>query len=141
MYVEFWNIFAGNTSNLNITKLNALGSKINNYLKEINNIWEKDLKNRNGDYEYQGIVLLYSKFMKEILWNKKKSEEISKRISNNYYYNTEARKSKIGTNAKIANLDSVIENQDCLLFANSNERGACNIVQCSYSFLYFLGYE
>ena len=141
LYVEFWNIFAGNTSNLNITKLNALGSKINNYLKEINNIWEKDLKNRNGDYEYQGIVLLYSKFMKEILWNKKKSEEISKRISNNYYYNTEARKSKIGTNAKIANLDSVIENQDCLLFANSNERGACNIVQCSYSFLYFLGYE
>ena len=141
LYVEFWNIFAGNTANLNITKLNTLGSKINNYLNEINTIWEKDLKNRNGDYEYQGVVLLYAKFMKEILWNKKKSEEISKQISNNYYYNTEARKSKIGNNAKIANLDSVIENQDCLLFANSNERGLCNIVQCSYSFLYFLGYE
>ncbi len=141
LYVEFWNIFAGNTTNLNINKLNTLGSKINNYLNEINSIWEKDLKNRNGDYEYQGVVLLYSKFMKEILWNKKKSEEISKQISNNYYYNTEARKSKLGNNTKIANIDSVIENQDCLLFANSNERGICQIVQCSYSFLYFLGYE
>ena len=141
LYVEFWNIFAGSMSNLNITKLNNLGSKINNYLKEINTIWEKDLKNRNGDYEYQGIVLLFSKFMKEILWNKKKSEEISKQISNNYYYNIDNRKSKIGSNTKVANIDSVIENQDCLLFANSNERGICQIVQCSYSFLYFLGYE
>ena len=141
LYVEFWNIFAGNTTNLNITKLNTLGSKINNYLNEINTLWDKDLKNRNGDYEYQGIVLLYSKFMKEILWNKKKSEEISKQINNNYYYNNEARKSKIGSNTKIANIDSVLENQDCLVFANSNERGVCHIVQCSYSFLYFLGYE
>ena len=141
LYVEFWNIFAGNTTNLNIIKLNTLGSKINNYLNEINSLWEKDLKNRNGDYEYQGIVLLYSKFMKEILWNKKKSEEISKQISNNYYYNHEARKSKIGVNAKVANIDSVLENQDCLLFANSNERGNCQIMQCSYSFLFFLGYE
>ena len=141
LYVEFWNIFAGNTANLNINKLNTLGSKINNYLNEINSIWEKDLKNRNGDYEYQGIVLLYSKFMKEILWNKKKSEEISKQISSNYYYNHETRKSKTGGNAKVANIDSVIENQDCLLFANSNEKGACQIVQCSYSLLCFLGYE
>ena len=133
--------FAGSMSNLNITKLNTLGSKINNYLKEINTIWENDLKNRNGDYEYQGVVLLFSKFMKEILWNKKKSEEISKQISNNYYYNIDNRKSKLGSNNKIANIDSVIENQDCLLFANSNERGNCQIVQCSYSFLYFLGYE
>ena len=141
LYVEFWNIFAGNTTNLNITKLNSLGLKINNYLNEINTLWDKDLKNRNLDYEYQGIVLLYSKFMKEILWNKKKSEEISKQINNNYYYNNEARKSKIGYNSKIANIDSVLENQDCLVFANSNERGVCQIVQCSYSFLYFLGYE
>ena len=141
LYVEFWNIFTGNTTNLNIIKLNALGSKINNYLNEINSLWEKDLKNRNGDYEYQGIVLLYSKFMKEILWNKKKSEEISKQISNNYYYNQETRKSKVGANTKVANIDSVLENQDCLLFANSNERGICQIKQCSYSFLFFLGYE
>ena len=141
LYVEFWNIFAGNITNLNITKLNNLGSKINNYLNEINNLWENDLKNVNGDFEHQGIILLYSKFMKEILWNKKKSEEISKQISKRYSYNAEARKSKIGAKAKIANIDSVIENQDILLFANSNERGGCHIVQCSYSFLYFLGYE
>ena len=41
----------------------------------------------------------------------------------------------------IARKDSVIENQEFLLFANSNEKGQCKIVQCSYNILYFLGYE
>ena len=78
LYVEFWSIFSGNITNLNTNKLNALGTKLNNYLKEINNIWENDLKNRNSDFEHQGIILLYSKFLKEILWNNKKSVRLSK---------------------------------------------------------------
>ena len=141
LYVEFWSIFSGNITNLNTNKLNTLGTKLNNYLKEINNIWENDLKNRNSDFEHQGIVLLYSKFLKEILWNNKKSEEISKKINSGYYYRHDTRKVKQGKKSKIPSIDSVIENQDYLLFANSNERGLCKIIQCSYNILYFLGYE
>ena len=141
LYVEFWSIFSGNITNLNTNKLNNLGTKLNSYLKEINNIWDNDLKNRNADFEHQGIVLLYSKFLKEILWNNKKSEEISKKINSGYYYRHDTRKAKFGKKSKIPNIDSVIENQDYLLFANSNEKGICNIVQCSYNILYCLGYE
>ena len=141
LYVEFWSIFSGNITNLNITKLNNLGTKLNNYLREINSIWDNDLKNRSVDFEHQSIVLLYSKFLKEILWNNKKSEEISKKINSEYFYRNESRKAKMGKKSKLPNIDSVIENQDHLLFANSNERGICNIVQCSYNVLYFLGYE
>ena len=141
LYVEFWSIFSGNITNLNITKLNNLGTKLNNYLREINSIWDNDLKNRSVDFEHQSIVLLYSKFLKEILWNNKKSEEISKKINSEYFYRNESRKAKMGKKSKLPNIDSVIENQDHLLFANSNERGICSIVQCSYNVLYFLGYE
>ena len=141
LYVEFWSIFSGNITNLNTNKLNILGTKLNNYLKEINNIWDNDLKNRNTDLEHQSIVLLYSKFLKDILWNNKKSEEISKKINSGYFYRNESRKAKSGKKSKLPNIDSVIENQDLLLFANSNERGICKIVQCSYNILYFLGYE
>ena len=141
LYVEFWSIFSGNITNLNTNKLNILGTKLNNYLNEINNIWEKDLKNINIDLEHQGIVLLYSKFLKEILWNNKKSEEISKKVSNSQYFRHDTQKVKSGKKSKIPNIDSVIENQDYLLFANSNEKGICKIVQCSYNILYFLGYE
>ena len=141
LYVEFWSIFSGNITNLNTNKLNILGTKLNNYLKEINNIWDSDLKNRNADFEHQGIILLYSKFLKEILWNNKKSEEISKKINNGFYFRQDRRKAKSGKKSKIPNIDSVLENQDYLLFANSNEKGLCKIVQCSYNILYFLGYE
>ena len=141
LYVEFWSIFSGNITNLNTSKLNNLGSKLNNYLKEMNYIWENDLKNINTDLEHQGIILLYSKFLKEILWNNKKSEEISKRLNNDHYFRNDIRKPKSGKKSKIPNIDSVIENQEFLLFANSNEKGQCKIVQCSYNILYFLGYE
>ena len=141
LYVEFWSIFSGNITNLNTNKLNTLGTKLNNYLKEINNIWDNDLKNRNADFEHQGIILLYSKFLKEILWNNKKSEEISKKINNGLYFRQDRQKSKPGKKSKIPNIDSVLENQDYLIFANSNEKGLCKIVQCSYNILYFLGYE
>jgi hypothetical protein len=141
LYVEFWSIFSGNITNLNTNKLNTLGTKLNNYLKEIKNIWENELKNINTDLEHQGIVLLYSKFLKEILWNKKKSEEISKKLNTEHYFRHDSRKAKSGKKSKMPNIDSVIENQEFLIFANSNEKGLCKIVQCSYNILYFLGYE
>ena len=141
LYIEFWSIFSGNITNLNTNKLNTLGTKLNNYLKEIYNIWENDLKNINTDLEHQGIVLLYSKFLKEILWNKKKSEEINKKLNTEHYFRHDSRKIKSGKKSKIPNIDSVIESQEFLIFANSNDKGLCKIVQCSYNILYFLGYE
>ena len=141
LYVEFWSIFSGNITNLNTNKLNTLGTRLNNYIKEINNIWDKDLKNRNVEFAHQSIIILYCKFLKEILWNNKKSEEISKKLNGGYFYKNDTRKEKSGKNTKIPNIDSVIESQDFLLFANSNEKGICKIVQCSYNILYFLGYE
>jgi hypothetical protein len=79
--------------------------------------------------------------LKEILWNKKKSEEISKKLNTEHYFRHDSRKAKSGKKSKMPNIDSVIENQEFLIFANSNEKGLCKIVQCSYNILYFLGYE
>ena len=82
VYGEFWGIFATNiTNNLNISKLYKLGQKINMYLKEMDNLWNNELKTKRVDIENEYIIQLYSKFLKEILWNKKKSEEISSKLN------------------------------------------------------------
>ena len=79
LYGEFWGIFATNlTNNLNTFKLQNIGQKLNIYLNEMNNLWNNELKTKRVDSENQVIIQLYSRFLLEILWNKKKSEEISK---------------------------------------------------------------
>lgn len=40
----------------------------------------------------------------------------------------------------LGNFDYILENQDYVFFANSNEKGICNIVQCSNSIVYLLGF-
>ena len=40
----------------------------------------------------------------------------------------------------IGNFDYILENQDYVIFANSNEKGQCSIVQSSNSITYLLGY-
>ena len=73
LYAEFWGIFATNiTNNINTNKLYSLGEKINRYLNEINNLWENYLKNRRINNDYQNIVQLYSKFLLEILFKRRK---------------------------------------------------------------------
>ena len=80
--MEFYGIFASNiTNNLNTQKLYKLGEKLNAYLKEINNLWENNLKNKKIDIENENIAQLYSRFLREILWANKKSEEIQKKIN------------------------------------------------------------
>ena len=82
LYAEFWGIFEAKiTNNLNLQKLYKLGEKINVYLKELNNLWEKDLKNKKIDFENESIAQLYSLFLKEILWDQKKSELVQKKIN------------------------------------------------------------
>ena len=140
LYGEFWGIFATNvTNNLNTIKLYNLGEKLNKYLNEINDIWENQLKGKKIELENQSVAQLYSRFLKEILWDKKRSEEIQKKLNDEHHRHHEAKKiMEEGPN--VGNFDYILENQDYVIFANSNEKGLCNIVQCSNSIVYLLGF-
>ena len=95
LYGEFWGIFATNlTNNLNTFKLYNLGQKLNLYLKEMDILWNNELKNKKVDSENQVIIQLYSRFLLEILWNKKKSEEISKKLNEEDQRNHDSKKKK-----------------------------------------------
>ena len=140
LYVEFWGIFATNiTNNLNTTKLYKLGEKLNIYLKEINNLWEKKLKYKKIDPENENIAQLYSRFLREILWAKNQSEEIQKKI--NEEHQVQGFKKLYEENIHIENYESILENQDYIIFVNSNDRGKCTISQYSNSLIYFIGYQ
>ena len=140
LYGEFWGIFSNNvTNNLNISKLYSLGEKLNVYLNEINNLWENELKNKKINNEYQNVVQLYSKFLLEILWDHKKSKEVHKKLNvenlNNYNLNLNL---ESNNNKKLEDLS---DNQDYLLFGDSDEKGNCKIIQSSASFSHFLSYQ
>ena len=79
LYAEFWGIFSTNiTSIINTSKLHSIGKKLNIYLNEINNLWDNELKNKKINNENQNIVQLYSKFLLEILLDRKKTEKFVK---------------------------------------------------------------
>ena len=140
LYGEFWGIFATNvTNNLNTIKLYNLGEKLNIYLNEINDLWENQLKGKKIELENQSVAQLYSRFLKEILWNKKRSEEIQKKLNDEHHRHHEAKKI-VDENLHLGNFDYILENQDYVIFANSNEKGLCSIVQSSNSITYLLGY-
>ena len=140
LYGEFWGIFATNvTNNLNTIKLYNLGEKLNIYLNEINDLWENQLKGKKIELENQSVAQLYSRFLKEILWNKKRSEEIQKKLNDEHHRHHEAKKI-VDEGMHLGNFDYILENQDYVIFDNSNEKGQCSIVQCSNSITYLLGY-
>ena len=145
LYGEFWGIFSTNiSSNINTSKLYSLGEKLNIYLNEMNNLWDNELKNKRINNEYQSVVQLYSKFLLEILWDQKKSKEVYKKLYDenlNNYYQNDNKKSKEENNNNIGNLDEFIDNQNFLLFCNSDEKGNCKIMQSSSSLSHFLGYQ
>ena len=139
LYVEFWGIFSTNiTNNLNTSKLYKIGEKLNIYLKEINYLWENNLKNKKIEVENEYIAQLYSKFLKEILWDKVQSEEVQKKIAQEYHIQGYK---KLSENQKLENIENIIENQDYVIFVNSNERGKCTIFQFSNSLSYLIGYK
>ena len=143
LYGEFWGIFSTNvTNNINTYKLYSLGEKLNRYLNEINNLWDNELKNKKINNEYKSIVQLYSKFLLEILWDQKKSKEVSRKLndeSNNYLHQSDNKKENEENNN--SNLQNLLNNQDFLLFCDSNEKGICKISNCSESFSHFLNYQ
>ena len=141
LYGQFWGIFATNiTNNLNVFKLYNLGHQLNLYLNEINNLWENELKSKKVDIENELTVQLYSRFLREILWNKKKSEEISKKLNGENHHNIDIKKNKKVINADANDIDMDLENPNFIIHATSNEKGECSISQCSSSIANLLGF-
>ena len=142
LFGEFWGLFSTNVTNkLNKKKLYILGEKLNKYLSEINNLWENELKNKKIDIEYQNIIQLYSQFLLEILWNKKKSAEVSQKLNEeNLNFQENYNKKKEEKNCGIKRIEEIIDNQDYIMFTDWDEKGNCKIIQCSASLSHFLGY-
>jgi hypothetical protein len=87
LYGEFWGVLSTNlTNNLNLEKLYFLGNKLNILLDEITQLWEKDLKTKKIDLENQSIVQLYAYFVREILRNKTKADEITKKLNEEQHF-------------------------------------------------------
>ena len=140
LYVEFWGILAINiTNNINTSKLNILGEKLNIYLKEINSLWKNNLENKKINSENENILQLYYLFLREILWDINKSELIKKKINEEHkirIYNK-----MIEDNPKLDFLENISETQDFIIFINSNEKGKCTIIQISSSLSFLIGYQ
>ena len=140
LYGEFWGIFATNlTNNLNTIKLYNLGQKLNIYLKEMDILWNNELKNKKVDSENQVIIQLYSRFLLEILWNKKKSEEISKKLNEEDQRNHDSKK-KRNKNTEINNIEEDLESPNYIIYCTSDEKGDCSITHCTNSIANLLGY-
>ena len=140
LYGEFWGIFATNiTNNLNNKKIYNIGQKLNIYLKEINVLWENELKTKKIEPENEIIIQLYSRFLREILWNRKKSEEISQKLINENQLNRDMKNIKKEKNAE-TNIETQLENPNYILYSTSNEKGECSITHSTSSFANLLGY-
>ena len=138
IFSDFWGILSTNlTSNLNLTKIFFLGKKLNSYLKEIQEINEQDIKNKKIDVEFHSILQLYSVFLQKILFKKNESEEILKKIEDEAHFDQKKNESQ---KIDVDNLENILENPDIVAFCRSNEKGECSFIQCSNSFVEYLGY-
>ena len=143
LYGEFWGIFSTNvTNNINTSKLYSLGEKLNIYLREMNILWDTELKNEKIHNEHQSIVNLYSKFFSEILWDQKKSKEIYKKLNEENLNNFRSNKNKKIKEENIrANIEELVDNQDLLLFCECDEKGNCKIIQYSACLSNIVAYQ
>ena len=141
-FSEFWGTFSSNiSSKINAIKLYDIGEKLNIYLNEINYLWDVELKNLKIGNECQNIAELYSKFLSEVLWDQKRSKEISTKIKNEGLNNYNLNNNKKLNDNFINNIESLSDNQDFLLFLEYDEKKNCKIIQISSSFSYFLYYQ
>ena len=140
LYVEFWGIFAANiTNNLNTQKLYKLGEKLNTYLKEINHLWEKNLKNKKIDADNENNAQLLCRFLREILWDQNRSDAVQKKINEEHNMQSYNRAAEDDKN-QLDNIDN-LETQDYYIYINTNEKGKTNILQYSNSLTYLIGYQ
>ena len=138
LYGEFWGALSTNlTNNLNLKKLFFVGNRLNKILSEINNLWEHDLKNRKIDPENHHAVQLYIYFLREIMKNKKKSEEIAKKLSEEQQY--ENRKTD-NDHLDLENIELLLEGQDLIIITRASEKGEIILIQCSNGIVSLFGY-
>ena len=138
LYGEFWGVLSTNlTNNLNLEKLYFLGNKLNLLLDEINQLWEKDLKSRKIDIDNQSIVQLYMYFVREILRNKSKSDEIYRKLNQEKRF--ESKKNDIDR-IYLDNLELLLEDQEQVIYCRGNEKGDFSILQMSNSVVNLLGF-
>ena len=141
LFAEFWGIFATNlTNNLNNKKIYNLGQKLIICLKEIDALWENELKLKKIEPENEIIIRLYSRFLKDILWNRKKSEEINQKLNSENQINLDDKLLKNKENIDVSNIDLELENPNYIIYSTSNEKGECSITQCTNSIANLLGY-
>lgn len=138
LYGEFWgNLVTNLTNNLNLNKLFFLGNKLNEYLHELNILWD-EFKTKKLELDQQTIAQLYCLFLRDIIQNKSKAEEIAKKLNEDQGYEVhKTEEDKVDVN----NLDTILENQDYIMYCRCNDMGHCNIIQCSNSIISLLGYQ
>lgn len=140
MFSDFWGNLATNlTINLNLQKIFFLGKKLNANINEINNLWENELKNQKIDINNIYIFQLYAYFLRKVLRDKRASDEIAKKLNEEQYFDYS--KKMDDNKVDYDNLEKYIENPDIVCFCSVNEKGECDIVQCSNSFVYLSGYS
>lgn len=138
-YAEFWgNLCANSSNNLNLRKLFYVGHRLNKILVDINQLWELELKNKKIDFENQGIIQLYAMFLRDILKNRKKAEDITKRLNEEQHHEN---KREEGDYLDYDSLDAILENQELVIYARANEKGQIFIVQLSNSVVALTGFS
>ena len=76
------------------------------------------MKFKKVDLESQSIVLLYVYFLKEIMKNKKKSDEIFKKFNEEQHFKNETTESD---QFDLDNLDAALEKPKAAIFTRANE--------------------
>ena len=138
LYGEFWGNLATNlTNNLNLNKLFYVGNRLNDYLHELNLLWD-EFKNKKLEYDQQSVIQLYCLFLREIIKNRAKADEIAKKLNEEQNY--EVHKAD-GEKVDMNNLDNILENQDYIIYSRCNDMGHCTIIQCSNSLISLLGFQ
>ena len=141
-FSEFWGIFSTNiSSKINTGKLYKIGEKLNIYLNEMNNLWENELKNKCISIECQNIAQLYSKFLLEVIWDQKKSKEISKKLNEENINNYNLQDNKKLDEKFNNKIESFVDNQDFLLYFEYDEKKNSRIIQISASYAFFLHFQ
>ena len=129
------NLATNLTHNLNLNKLFKIGSKINKYLKEMNNLWE-ELRDKKIDHEQQNVLQLYSTFVKNIMQNQSVSTQIENKIKDTSNYQIHKENSE---KVDLNNLSKILERPAYQIYTRSNDMGKCHIIQASNSIVHLLG--
>ncbi len=137
LYSDFWSqlLISHSIGSDNLSKLNKCGRKINNTIKEINEIFEKLQKYKTNDYE---VIKIYSDFINYILNDKNKGLKFKEIINEMNEYTELPKQNEIDDlNVNLLNLND--KYQYIIVSANDDSFGT--IINVSLSITEIFGYE